>query len=278
MIQPNRVILWTIVVFCLCGIMIFSITKTPCIQTPCKCHRKQIGIESSPLLEFLGYDPETTRLPIPNTVNQVIIDVGQHVNPIVPSKFDEMVIGFEPLRDISEKLNRDFGRRYPGRFYSICAGVSDENSVSIMRRLGFSASSSFARVNKDTLNTRTYSQDFIHSIGHRGSADTLFKTTSMTLTPVFRLEPLLEAIHKPIVLLKIDAQGVDLKVLKGCGNALKKVRRVRAEVEITKNKMYENAPTEDEIMHHMTSMGFRLQQRNIQSDGKEADLEFVNMF
>jgi hypothetical protein len=54
----------------------------------------------------------------------------------------------------------------------------------------------------------------------------------------------------------MDTQGAELKVLHGAGNALRNIRYIFTEV--TRNELYEGAPSLQELVSFLDAVGFTL--------------------
>lgn len=94
--------------------------------------------------------------------------------------------------------------------------------------------------------------------------------------PVKRLETFIrEQQLAEIDLLKIDAQGADLQVLKGAGAALHSVRRIQLEVQL--QPLYESSATKQQILDYLSDRGFVLAHSATQTDALEENLEFIRV-
>jgi len=76
--------------------------------------------------------------------------------------------------------------------------------------------------------------------------------------------------------LKIDAQGLDLAVVKSAGDRLKDIHRICLECDVTPNPMYRGTPTKSETVEYLRSQGFELIDVLKQSGGQEENLTFKN--
>ncbi len=74
--------------------------------------------------------------------------------------------------------------------------------------------------------------------------------------------------------LKIDAQGLDLAVVKSAGDRLKDIHRICLECDVTPNPLYHGVPTKSETVEYLASQGFKLIDVLTQSDGQEENLTF----
>jgi FkbM family methyltransferase len=76
--------------------------------------------------------------------------------------------------------------------------------------------------------------------------------------------------------LKIDAQGLDLAVVRSAGDRLKDIHRICLECDVTSNPLYRGTPTKNETVQFLESQGFKLIDVLKQSDGQEENLTFEN--
>jgi FkbM family methyltransferase len=103
-----------------------------------------------------------------------------------------------------------------------------------------------------------------------------FKVVGTLTVPTMRLDTFMnEAGIDAVDYLKIDAQGLDLEVVKSAGDRLRDVAKVQLEATTVSYRQYEGAPGREVIIEYMNSMGFRLSGEEIQSHGQEANLTFL---
>jgi len=103
-----------------------------------------------------------------------------------------------------------------------------------------------------------------------------FKVVGTAIVPTMRLDTFMnEAGIKSVDYLKIDAQGLDLEVVKSAGDRLRDVAKVQLEATTASYRQYEGAPDKSVIIEYMESKGFRLSGEEIQSHGQEANLTFL---
>jgi FkbM family methyltransferase len=76
--------------------------------------------------------------------------------------------------------------------------------------------------------------------------------------------------------LKIDAQGMDLDVVRSAGNRLKDIHRICLECDVTPHPLYRGASTKSETVEYLESHGFALIDVLPQSEGQEENLTFDN--
>jgi len=103
-----------------------------------------------------------------------------------------------------------------------------------------------------------------------------FKVIGSVTVPTMRLDTFMDGAGIGSVdYLKIDAQGLDLEVVKSAGDRLKDVAKVVLEATISSYRQYEGAPDKAVIVEYMESRGFRLAGEEVQSHGQEANLTFL---
>jgi FkbM family methyltransferase len=107
--------------------------------------------------------------------------------------------------------------------------------------------------------------------------DLEFKVLGSVTVPTMRLDTFLNGAGiESVDYLKIDAQGLDLEVVKSAGDRLKDVAKVQLEATVVSYRQYEGAPDKSAIVKYMESKGFRLTEEEIQSHGQEANLTFLH--
>ncbi len=105
-----------------------------------------------------------------------------------------------------------------------------------------------------------------------------FEVIGTATVPTMRLDTFMnEAGIKSVDYLKIDAQGLDLEVVKSAGDRLRDVAKVQLEATTASYRQYEGAPGKSVIIEFMESKGFRLAGEEIQSHGQEANLTFLRV-
>jgi FkbM family methyltransferase len=102
------------------------------------------------------------------------------------------------------------------------------------------------------------------------------KVDSVTAVPTIRLDTLMDLTGISTVdFLKIDAQGVDLAVLRSAGSRLKNVRKIALEVDVTPTRLYQGSAGRDETVAYLKCQGFALADVKRQSNGQEENLTFL---
>jgi FkbM family methyltransferase len=103
-----------------------------------------------------------------------------------------------------------------------------------------------------------------------------FEVLGAVTVPTMRLDTFMNrAGIDRVDYLKIDAQGLDLEVVRSAGERLKDVAKVQLEATTVSYRQYEGTPEKSAIVDYMKSKGFRLTGEEIQSHGQEANLTFL---
>eukprot|EP00658_Telonema_sp_P-2_P047156 TRINITY_DN3571_c0_g2_i1.p1 TRINITY_DN3571_c0_g2~~TRINITY_DN3571_c0_g2_i1.p1 ORF type:complete len:288 (-),score=55.69 TRINITY_DN3571_c0_g2_i1:77-940(-) len=208
-------------------------------------------------------------------VRRVVIDIGLSGSPMLPAGPEEMVIGFEPLPEsllVSEGRLEDHVKQHGGAYVVLQAAVSEKCGYAAFNQNVEAETSSLLAV--DPLEEKAH---LVHT-GHYDFGDKQYKIQKRRLVPVVTLAPLLAALPPQVELelLKIDAQGADLMVVKGAGIGLLRAKRVQMEGAVGRS-LYAGGPTRDEVVGVMEAAGFKLTKERRIVEGLEADLEFHNM-
>ena len=75
----------------------------------------------------------------------------------------------------------------------------------------------------------------------------------------------------------MDAQGYDMKVLKGAGENLCRAKKLLVEATVTKKQFYKGASSRAELIDYLKARNFELEREESQTMGEEANMYFVNM-
>jgi len=96
--------------------------------------------------------------------------------------------------------------------------------------------------------------------------------------PTMRLDGLMERLEiEKVDFLKIDAQGMDLAVLRSAGARLKDIDKIQLEVEVAPLALYVGSPSKEEVVSFLEEAGFALVEVEKQTHGQEENLTFVRM-
>jgi FkbM family methyltransferase len=102
------------------------------------------------------------------------------------------------------------------------------------------------------------------------------KVESVVTVPTIRLDTLMRLTEiQSVDYLKIDAQGMDLAVLKSAGSRLRDIAKIVLEVDITPVPLYAGAPSKDEVVAFLNQAGFTLTEVETQTHGQEENLTFI---
>jgi FkbM family methyltransferase len=94
--------------------------------------------------------------------------------------------------------------------------------------------------------------------------------------PTLRLDTFMKLMQiEKVNFLKIDTQGMDLRVLRSAGERLRDIEKITLEVAVTQVALYEGAGTKDEIVALMKDKGFVLEEVEKQTHGQEENLTFA---
>ncbi len=213
------------------------------------------GIAATIELEKLVKDIKT-----PETIIDIGSNKGQFIlliEKIFPRK---KIYSFEPIKEMIEKQKKFFKKRKNIFFYNLALGSSASFKEFLMtNRVD---SSSFLKISQN----QNKSKDYIVKEKRKIKVN--------TLDNIFRDEKL----YHPI-LIKMDVQGYELEVLKGSNNMLKKIDYIL--LEVSKNEMYKNQPTEEIIINYLKSLNFKIFKTNDwvnikNTNFKQRDILFSN--
>lgn len=201
-----------------------------------------------------------TRILDRSDVESIWIDVGAHLGEgTLDAAFDDprlLVFAFEP--------NWNLARRIMGRaanFVVLPMAVSDVDGFAEFFINSSDGSSSLVRMEESGL-------------GHWKDLD--LTVQSKVLVPTIRLDTFMKLSDLPRVdYLKVDAEGVDLKVVKSAGNRLIDIAEIKVEVDVAPDRLYQGAPGRDEVIAFMVGAGFRHTRTESQNDGRQENLTFA---
>jgi FkbM family methyltransferase len=171
---------------------------------------------------------------------QTVIDVGAHTGEfakmIADILRDATMLSFEPQRREFKELEQNLRAIPKSRAFQFALG--DRSETLELRRSDYSQSSSLRKM------TDLHKEAFPESAGE-----------SLEQVEVRRLDEVLaESDLQPEVLLKIDAQGYEDKVLAGAPRTL--ARSKAAIIEVSFRELYEGQPLFDSIYRTMHHAGF----------------------
>ncbi|HEY1454995.1 MAG TPA: FkbM family methyltransferase [Candidatus Dormibacteraeota bacterium] len=192
---------------------------------------------------------------------RIWIDVGAHHGemtfPFAAADSSLLVYAFEPnLRAANEIMGR------LRNFVVLPIAVAERDGSAELQLNAYEQSSSLLSPDREGVKT--------------WKSDAEFKVVGTVTVPTMRLDTFMNQTGiQSVDYLKVDAQGLDLEVVKSAGDRLKDVAKVVLEATNVPYRQYEGAPDKTSIIEYMTAMGFRLAGEEIQSHGQEANLTFV---
>jgi hypothetical protein len=99
---------------------------------------------------------------------------------------------------------------------------------------------------------------------------------STALVPTIRLDTFMRLCDlSHIDYLKVDAEGTDLRVVQSAGDRLRDIGEIKLEVDVAPDRLYQGAPSRDQIVDFMATKGFKLTETEVQNDGRQANLTFA---
>jgi FkbM family methyltransferase len=207
-------------------------------------------------LERRGFRPVFNR----QRVDAVWIDVGAHLgqgtldaalrNPRL------LVFAFEP--------NWALARQVMARavnFVVLPMAVSDRDGIAEFFISSCNGSSSLVRMEESGLS-------------HWKELDLTVQSTA--LVPTIRLDTFMRLCDLArIDYLKVDAEGTDLTVVQSAGNRLADIGEIKLEVDVAPDRLYQGAPSRNQVVDFMLSRGFKLTDTETQNAGRQENLTFV---
>jgi FkbM family methyltransferase len=194
-------------------------------------------------------------------IKGVWIDVGAHHGEQTLGSAshnpDLRIYAFEPnLRPAAKMMGR------ARNFVVIPMAVSETDGCADFHINAFDMSSSLLPTNEEAL--RTW-------VGVEA-----LKVESVITVPTIRLDTFMSLMEiKNVDFLKIDAQGMDLAVLRSAGSRLSDISKIKLEVEVAPVHYYAGAPSKDEVVGFLVDGGFALVEVESQTHGQEENLTFV---
>ena len=171
---------------------------------------------------------------------KTVIDIGAHsgefaemIRGILP---DVHIISFEPLKDEFKELERRM--QSVANFKAFNLAVGDQNGRTSIHRSDYSQSSSLLRM------ASLHKEAFPESGGHKEET-----------IEIARLDSALSdyKLH-PEILLKIDVQGYEDRVIAGASDTLSSCKAII--IEVSFRELYEGQALFDQIYETLKSKGF----------------------
>jgi FkbM family methyltransferase len=207
-------------------------------QNPLRKAFQTVGID------IHRYQPKTDRLTwlkdlSISSVFDVGANIGQFATEIREALPQAQIYSFEPLEECYNKLTATF--KNDQRFMAFNCALGESESVMTINKSAYTPSSSLRPM------ANSHKELFPHT---KESAPEIIKIR--TLDEVFA-----ELTPKPEILVKVDTQGYEDKVIAGGSKALSKAKVVLIEACFV--ELYEGQPLFDEIYEKMKLFGLTYQ-------------------
>jgi FkbM family methyltransferase len=116
----------------------------------------------------------------------------------------------------------------------------------------------------------------INEDAKRSWAGMSIEVVSTNTVPTLRLDTLMDLLEiQNVDFLKIDAQGMDLAVLRSAGQRILDIAKVQLEVETVPVPFYVGSPPKSEVLCFLDRAGFTLIASESQTRGQEENLTFI---
>jgi FkbM family methyltransferase len=201
-----------------------------------------------------------TELMKANGTTGVWIDVGAHQGET--SLFHARdnpglkVFAIEPNLQVAARLVG-----LASNYFVIPMAIAEKDGFANFYINEFEASSSLLRLNAEGV------KDWIG-----GEA---IKVRDTLTVPTIRLDTLMNLVGiRTVDFLKIDAQGMDLAVVRSAGERLNDISRITLEVAVTRVPLYEGESSKAEVLAFFDNAGFSLVKVEEQTHGQEENVTF----
>jgi FkbM family methyltransferase len=199
----------------------------------------------------------------PDEVDTIWIDVGAHLGEITLDAALRnqklLVFAFEPNWTLARQI---MGRA--ANFVVLPMAVSDTDGYANFLINSCDGSSSLVRMEESGL---AHWKDFEYAVKSEVFVQTVRLDTFMNLAEL-----------RSVDYLKVDAEGVDLRVIQSAGDRLKDIKRITLEVDVAPDRLYQGAPSRDEVIDFMTKREFQLVEFESQNAGRQENLTFSSAF
>ena len=186
---------------------------------------------------------------------ETILDVGSNKGQfilLVESLFkNKIVYSFEPIKEILQKQKIFF--EYKNNIYFFNIGLGEKSEKKVFYITNRKDSSSFLKFHKNDIKNSDYKIDEERIVEIK-ALDKVISSTQLV---------------RPI-LLKIDVQGYELNVLKGCSDLLKKTSYII--VEVSENEIYQDQPVANQIIEYLNKRNFIIIKENLATNISKSNL------
>jgi FkbM family methyltransferase len=200
--------------------------------------------------------------PLLAEARQVWIDVGAHLGEgsleAALANPQLLVFAFEPNWDLARQI---MGKA--ANFVVLPIAVSDKDGIAYFHLSASDGSSSLTTMEDAGL---AHWKDF---------GLTVQKTIPV---PTMRVDTFMKAAGlRGVDYLKVDAEGVDLRVVQSAGDRLRDIRRIKLEVDTAPDRLYRGAPGHDAVLAFFQANGFTLTETETQNSGRQENLTFTRL-
>jgi FkbM family methyltransferase len=194
-------------------------------------------------------------------VDTIWIDVGAHLGQFTLDAALRnpklLVFAFEPNWTLARQI---MGRA--ANFVVLPMAISDRNGSADFFVNACDGSSSLVEMEES---------------GKAHWRDLDLNVESRVVVPTMRLDTFMHVSDlSKIDYLKVDAEGVDLKVIQSAGERLRDIRTIKLEVDVAPDRLYQGAPSRDEVIEFMLKSGFVLVDSESQNQDRQQNLTFTS--
>jgi len=216
-----------------------------------------------PLTEWIGRALRKfgTEILSSRGIRGIWIDVGAHHGEVTLGYANHnpglRIYAFEPNLRAAAKL---FG--LAPNYVVIPMAVAESDGCADFHLNAFEASSSLLRLDQQAVKSWV-----------RGE---LLREEETVRVPTIRLDTFMNAMQiNRVDFLKVDAQGMDLAVIKSAGDRIRDIIKITTEVSIAPAPVYQNSPSKEEVIAFLKDAGFSPAGVEMQSSDQEENLTFV---
>ena len=203
-----------------------------------------------------GYDLRR----IHSAASEIWIDVGAHLGETTfeaASRNPRLIVfAFEPNWDLARQM---MGKA--ANFIVLPMAVSDTDGVATFYINAEDGSSSLLKLMVE---------------GVPESKREAARVKAEVLVPTIRLDTFLRQMDlRRIDYLKVDSEGMDLRVVQSAGDRLKDIRKIKMEVESGEGHGYHGQANREDAIFFMARHGFRLMSIEKQNEDRQENLTFL---